>query len=99
MTESTPPMSPEQFRRLNRDLMERVIDRAASDPEWKQRLLDDPEAVMAEADFPEARQLREMQASVEAQEEAEVMGQQGRDYCFRPFTGACRYTSSNPIAI
>ena len=73
MTESMPP-TPEQFRQLNRDLMERVIDRAASDPEWKQRLLDDPEAAMVEAGFPEAERLWEMQASMETQE-AEVTGQ------------------------
>ncbi len=74
MTEGTPP-TPEEFRQLNRDLMERVIDRAASDPGWKQRLLDDPEAAMAEADFPEARGLREMQAAiVGTQEEAEGQG-------------------------
>ncbi len=99
MTEDMPPTMPEQFRQLNRDLLEKMLDKAASDPVWKQRLLDDPEAAMVEADFPEARQLREMQVSVGAQEEAEVTGQQGRDVCFRPFTAACRYTSSNPIGI
>lgn len=75
MTEGM-PLTQEEFRRLNRSLMEKILDRASSDPEWKQRLLDDPEAAMAEADFPEARQLREMQASVGAEEEeAEVTGQ------------------------
>jgi hypothetical protein len=73
MTEGTPPMTPEQFRQLNRDLMEKMLDKAASDPEWKQRLLDDPEAAMMEAGFPEARQLQEMQASVRA---GEVVGQE-----------------------
>ena len=69
-------MTPEQFRQLNRDLMEKVLDRAASDPEWKQRLLDDPEAAIDEAGFPEGEKIRQMQASMEAQEGAEVMGQQ-----------------------
>jgi hypothetical protein len=55
MTESTPPTTPEQLRQLNRTLMEKVLDRAASDPEWKRRLLDDPEAAITEADFPETR--------------------------------------------
>ena len=64
----------EQLRRLNRDLMEKVLDRAASDPEWRQRLLDDPEVAIQEADFPEVRRLREMRARMEAQE-AEVAGQ------------------------
>jgi hypothetical protein len=61
MTESTPP-NLEQFRRLNRDLMEKVIDRAASDPGWKQRLLDDPEAAIEEADFTELRHLWQLQS-------------------------------------
>jgi hypothetical protein len=74
MTENMPPMTPEQFRQLNRALMVKVLDKAASDPAWKQRLLDGPEAAMAEAGFPETRQLREMRASVRA-EEVEVMGQ------------------------
>jgi hypothetical protein len=52
-----------------------VLAKAASDSEWKQRLLNDPEAAMAEADFPEAREIREMQANWEAQEETEVVGQ------------------------
>jgi hypothetical protein len=73
MTENTPP-TPEEIRRLNRDLVERVIDKAESEPQWKQRLLDDPEAAIMEADFPEARQLREMQASGRV-EETEVTGQ------------------------
>ncbi len=73
MTESKSP-TPEQFRRLNRDLMEKVIDKAASDPEWKQRLLDDPESAMMEADFPEARQLQEMRASLPQEEEVRGHG-------------------------
>ena len=67
MTEGTPPTPPEQFRQLNRDLMEKVIDKAASDPAWKQRLLDDPEAAMAEAGFPEAQRLEELEELQEVQ--------------------------------
>jgi hypothetical protein len=74
MTEGTPPVTPEEIRRLKRDLMEKMIDKAASDPEWKQRLLDDPEAAMVEADFPEARQLQEMQASLPQEEEVRGHG-------------------------
>ena len=74
MTEDMPP-TPEQLRRLNRDLMEKILDRAAIDPEWKQLLLNDPEAAIQEAGFPEAERLLEMQASVEALQEAEVAGQ------------------------
>lgn len=73
MTEGMSPMA-EEIRQLNRGLMEKVIDRAASDPEWKQRLLDDPEVAILEANFPEIHQLREMRVHMEAQE-AEVSGQ------------------------
>lgn len=75
MSEGT-PLTPENLKQLNRSLMEKIIDKAASDPAWKQRLLDDPEAAVMEAGFPEAERLREIQASVEAaQEETEVQGQ------------------------
>ncbi len=74
MTESRPPI-PEETRQLNRNLTEKVLERAASDPQWKQQLLDNPEAAMREADFPEARQLRQTRASAEAPEEDEVRGQ------------------------
>jgi hypothetical protein len=72
MTENTPPTL-EEIRQLNRALMERVLNRAASDPEWKQRLLDDPEAAILEAGFPEAKKLQEAQA-LSLSEEAEVSG-------------------------
>ena len=60
MTENTPPI-PEEYRRLNRSLTEKVLDRAASDPQWKQQLLDDPEAAMRAANFPETQQLEQME--------------------------------------
>lgn len=73
-TESRPPIS-EERRQLNRSLTEKVLERAASDPRWKQQLLDDPEAAMRTADFPETQQILETQASAEAPEEYEVRGQ------------------------
>lgn len=73
MTEGT-PLTPEEFRQLNRDLMEKVLDRAASDPAWKQRLLDDPEAAIAEAGFPETEKLLEEAQARSLSEEAEVSG-------------------------
>ncbi len=72
MTEGMPP-TPEQFRQMNRDLMEKVLDRAGKDPGWKQQLLDDPETAMREAGFPEAEMMREMYEG--AMDETEVAGQ------------------------
>ena len=98
MTEGT-PQTPEQFRQLNRSLMERVIDRAASDPAWKQRLLDEPEATIREAGFPEAEELKEAYKGARAGAlEAEVAGHQGHtgsceDVCFL-MTGVPIYTNN-----
>jgi len=50
-----------------------VLDRAESDPVWKQLLLDDPELAMREANFPAEQQLGQRGAPQE--EEAEVTGQ------------------------
>ncbi len=80
MTEGMPPMTPHQIRQLNRDLMEKMLDKAESDPAWKQRLLDDPEAAMMEAGFPETQQLRQAQTSALASEEAEVAGHMGASH-------------------
>jgi hypothetical protein len=69
-------LTPEEFRQLNRSLMEKVLDRAASDPAWKQQLLDDPAAALRAAGFPETQRIEETRQSVLAlQEEADVAGQ------------------------
>ncbi len=80
------PLTPEEFRQLNRDLMEKVLDKATSDAEWKQRLLDDPEAAMQEAGFSEAQQLQQMQMSAQPVQEDEVRGQQ-LNCVYAGFTG------------
>jgi hypothetical protein len=65
-------------RLLNRALTERVLDRAASDPQWKQQLLDDPESAMREANFPEAQRLEELRLGAAASKQGgEVQGQWG----------------------
>jgi hypothetical protein len=74
MAKSMPPTQ-EQSRQLNRQLTEKVLDRAQSDPQWKQQLLDDPEAAMRSANFPETQQLQQMQASAASSQEGEVRGQ------------------------
>lgn len=89
MYESPPleamPAPREEYRRLQRSLWEKVLDRAAGDPRWKQRLLDDPQAVMGPADFPEIEKLEEMRQSAETSREAEVVGHVG--------TNPYKYTS------
>lgn len=85
----TEPMTPEQIRQLNRSLMEKVLDRAASDPEWKQRLLDDPEVAIREAGFPEVERIREMQ-SARLASAGEVVGHQqdiSKQRCIALLTG------------
>ena len=59
----------EERQQLNQTLTEKVLDRAGSDPLWKQRLLTEPEEAMQEANFPEYQRLEEIR-----HEEAEVRG-------------------------
>jgi hypothetical protein len=82
MTEGMSPTL-EEFRQLNRSLMEKVLDKAASDPQWKQQLLDDPEAAFRASGFPETQRIEEMrQSAATSQEEAEVSGQAARPYTY-----------------
>jgi hypothetical protein len=84
MTESTPPEGTQltlvQMLALRRSLTEKVLDKAASDPEWRQLLLDDPELAMREANFPEAQELEQQgpqQHTPRGPAEREVVGQSG----------------------
>lgn len=86
MTENTPPTL-EEIRRLNRDLMERVLEKAESDPEWKQRLLDDPETTMMEAGFPQVQQAQVSEQGYE------VTGQVAETVCVDRLTRACMVLS------
>ncbi len=84
MTESMPPeggpLTLVQTQQLHRSLTEKVLDRAESDPEWRQLLIDDPELAMREANFPEARQLKQQGpqrgAPWSSPREGEVVGQE-----------------------
>jgi len=85
MTESTPPEGTQltlvQMLALRRSLTEKVLDKAASDPEWRQLLLEDPELAMREANFPEAQELEQQGPSLRRPaERGEVVGQYGYGY-------------------
>jgi hypothetical protein len=72
MVEGMPP-TPQEMKQLSRDLMEKVLDKAGSDPAWRQQLLDDPEAALRTANFPEAQQIQQIRQKEAAEE---VRGQQ-----------------------
>lgn len=93
MTENIPPS--DESRQLSRALTEKVLDRASSDPLWKQQLLDDPEVAMREANFPELQRIEQMRQSAEAaaSREAEVRGQ-GCQYnytLYYTYSNCCRF--------
>ncbi len=70
----------EESRQLQRSLMDKVLDKAASDPLWKDQLLDDPGAAMRAAEFPELQKIEDLQQFLQpdpALSEAEVTGQGG----------------------
>ena len=58
MSESMPPTLV-QMQKMQRDLAEKVLDKACEDPQWKQQLIEDPELALREADFPEFKRLQE----------------------------------------
>ena len=63
---------------MHRSLTEKILDRAESDPEWRQLLIDDPELAMREANFPEAQQQGQAQQLGQGPQrprEREVVGQ------------------------
>jgi hypothetical protein len=66
MTESMPPTRV-QIQNMHRGLMEKVLDKACSDSQWKQQLIEDPEMAMREADFPELQQLQQAGGEVQGQ--------------------------------
>jgi hypothetical protein len=68
-TEGTNVPATEEYQQLNQRLTERMLDKAASDPLWKQWPLTAPEADMRKANFPEYQGLEEVR-----QKEAEVRG-------------------------
>ena len=69
MTESRPPNFEQVGRQIHRSLTEKVLDKACSDPQWRQQLIDEPEVAMRESGFPEVRQILEaMQATKQAAE-------------------------------
>ena len=71
MTESMPPTLV-QMQNMHRDLTEKVLDKACSDPQWKQQLIEDPELAMRNANFPE---LQELQQASQPSGGGEVQGQ------------------------
>ena len=101
MTESTPPeggqqqpLTQAQIWQLRRSLTEKVLDKAASDPEWRQLLIEDPELAMREANFPEAQQLGQQGLPMRSQER-EVVGQGGGEY-YPGYVPGCRYHRAPP---
>ena len=86
MAEGIP--TPEELRRLNRSLMEKVLDKAANDPAWKERFLDDPDAALQEAGFAEeVRRIEEVRQSLGIPHAAEVSGQAAARICTEVFSG------------
>ena len=71
MQGTTTATAREEYDLLQRSLMEKILDKASSEPTWKQQLLEDPEATLQEANFPEAKRIEELH-----QEEMEVSGHQ-----------------------
>jgi hypothetical protein len=94
MAESMPPegqqpLTREQTRQLRRSLTEKILDKAESDPQWRQLLIDDPELAMREANFPETQRLERRQE--EAEVSGQVIGGEWNEMYGRRMSGRCRW--------
>ena len=63
----------EEHKQLLQSLTEKVLERAASDPLWKQRLLSDAPVAMLEAGFPELERLDEIRHEEEFRGHLDLM--------------------------
>lgn len=87
-------LSPEEFQQAQRSLMEKVLDKAADDPEWKQQYLDDPAGAMQSAGFSEHQQLRETSEKLKPlPEDEDVHGHGGWYYYEVHHTDAIDYST------
>jgi hypothetical protein len=81
----------EEYRQVQRSFMEKVLDRAASDPVWKERLLDDPEAAIREAGFPESQQIQRIQQEREVRGHIshleDIASEERQYYAYRCYVG------------
>ena len=79
MAEAT--VTQDEYRQLERDLREKILDKAANDPEWGRQYVESPDEAMQAANFPEAQKLAEMRQSLKPfnPEDEDV---QGHDYSY-----------------
>jgi hypothetical protein len=75
--EGPPEATAEEYLQQQDSLWEKILERAASDPTWKRHLLDEPDAALREAGFPELERVEEMRAVAG---EGEVRGQDHGGY-------------------
>ena len=71
----------EEYTQLERDLRERILEKAASDPDWMRQYVDNPHEALQAAAFPEAEKIREIHQSrkrINPQED----DVQGHDYFY-----------------
>ena len=50
----------EEYTKLERDLREKILEKAAGDPEWMREYVENPGDALKSAGFPEADRIREI---------------------------------------
>jgi hypothetical protein len=71
----------EEYKSLERSLREKILEKAANDPEWRQQYVEDPEQALQQSGIEEAQRIREVHEALKPfnPEEEEV---QGHDYAY-----------------
>ena len=70
--------TPDEDRELERRLREKILEKAANDPDWRQQYVENPEDALNAAGFDETQRLREFHEVANRGESEEDV--QGHDY-------------------
>jgi hypothetical protein len=75
-------LTPEEYQQAKRSLIEKTLDRAASDPEWKQQYLDNPDEAVRNAGFEEYQRIEETRQQLRRAQPSDEEDVRGHDFVY-----------------
>ncbi len=75
-------LTPEEYQQAKKTLLEKTLDKAASDPDWKQQYIENQEEAVRNAGFPEYERLQATRQQLRRAQPANADDVQGHDYVY-----------------